>query len=78
MKSQGFSFAIVRNYQESCQVDPNGVHSVANAWAAGIAHVDIYLYPAYTCGWSAASQVDQTIDSMGSIPFGQLVRMRKE
>jgi GH25 family lysozyme M1 (1,4-beta-N-acetylmuramidase) len=72
LKNNGYSFAIVRNYEEACQVDPNGVHSVANAWAAGISHVDIYIYPSWTCGWSASNQVDQCIDSMGSIPFGQL------
>lgn len=71
-KSKGYSFAVVRNYCQTCRVDPNGVHSVANAWAAGIAHVDIYLYPSWTCSWSAAQQVDQAIDSMGSVPFGQL------
>jgi hypothetical protein len=26
---------------QTCQVDPNGVHTVANAWAAGLAHVDV-------------------------------------
>lgn len=72
LKSKGYSFGIVREYEEICAVDPNGVHSVANAWAAGIAHVDIYLYPAIACGTSPETQVDQTIDSMGSIPFGML------
>lgn len=72
LKNNGYNFAIVREWQSVCRVDPNGVHSVANAWAAGIAHVDIYLFPSYTCGTSPASQVDQTIASMGSIPFGQL------
>jgi GH25 family lysozyme M1 (1,4-beta-N-acetylmuramidase) len=66
MKTQGEGFAIVREYQETCNVDPNGVHTVANAWAAGIAHVDIYLYPSFTCGYSGAQQVDQTIDSVSS------------
>jgi len=70
MKGKGYSFAIVREFQETCNVDPNGVHSVANAWAGGMAHVDVYLFPSYGCGISAATQMDRTIDSMGSIPFG--------
>lgn len=72
LKQNGYTFGIVRNYMESCAIDPNGVHSVANAWAAGISHVDIYIYPSYTCGVSAANQVNSAIESMGSIPFGQL------
>jgi hypothetical protein len=57
---------------QTCQVDPNAVHTVANAWAAGIAHVDIYLYPSWRCGYSAAQQVDQAINGMGKVPFGSL------
>lgn len=72
LTSSGYSFGIVREFTEGCSVDGNGVHTVANAWAAGVAHVDIYLFPSYGCGVSAASQVDATIDSMGSIPFGTL------
>jgi GH25 family lysozyme M1 (1,4-beta-N-acetylmuramidase) len=72
LKNNGYSFAIVRNFQETCNVDPNGVHSVANAWAAGIAHVDIYLYPSYRCSKGPVNQVNECIDSMGSVPFGQL------
>ena len=35
--------AIVRAGCSNGQIDGNGVHSVANAWAAGIQHVDIYM-----------------------------------
>ena len=34
---------IVRAGCSDGSVDGNGVHSVANAWAAGIQHVDIYM-----------------------------------
>lgn len=47
------------------------VHTVANAWAAGLSHVDIYLFPAYGCA-TPEQQVSATISSMGSIPFGTL------
>jgi len=72
LKKSGYTVASVRNYQETCHVDPNGVHSVANAWAAGLSHVDIYLFPAAMCGTSAAAQVDAAINSMGKVPFGTL------
>lgn len=49
-----------------------GVQTVANAWAGGVSDVDVYLFPSYQCGTSAAAQVDATIDAMGSVPFGQL------
>jgi GH25 family lysozyme M1 (1,4-beta-N-acetylmuramidase) len=100
----GMSFAIVRAFCSDCTVDPNGVHTVANAvsrqhapygreywtrcvlilifslsffvrprqWAAGVSHVDIYLFPSFDCSISAAGQVDAAIDNMGSIPFGTL------
>jgi hypothetical protein len=32
MRAQGYSFAVVREFQETCNVDPNGVHTVANAY----------------------------------------------
>lgn len=34
---------VVRAGCSNGAVDGNGVHSVANAWAAGIEHVDIYM-----------------------------------
>jgi len=71
-RKNGKSWTVVRQYQSNCRVDPNGVHSVANGWAAKFAHIDIYLFPSYGCGYHAASQVDQAIDGMGKVPFGKL------
>jgi len=72
MLSSGYNFLIAREYEEICQVDGNGANTVANAWSAGFAHCDVYLFPSYGCGTSAAAQVDATIDAMGSVPFGTL------
>jgi hypothetical protein len=47
MKNNNYHFAIARQFMQTCRVDPNGVHTVANAWAAGLAHVDIYLFPSF-------------------------------
>jgi hypothetical protein len=40
-------------------VDTNSVPTVANAWAAGMTHVDVYLFPCYTCG-NPEGQVNET------------------
>jgi len=72
MRNNGYDFAISRVWCETCEVDSNGPATVANAWAAGMAHVDVYLFPSYGCGTSAADQVDGAIDAMGSVPFGTL------
>lgn len=39
--------------------DYNAVHTVANAHAAGIQYVDIYLFPSPTCSKSASDQVKE-------------------
>jgi hypothetical protein len=72
IKSKGFDFAIIRGFQETCNVDPNSHATVQAAWAGGMAHVDLYLFPSYGCGKSAAEQMDETINNMGSTPFGTI------
>ena len=48
-KSEGFTKAIIRGYEEACgvggQVDPNFVPSYNNARAAGITNIDTYWFP---------------------------------
>lgn len=39
------------------QVDPNARSTIANARAAGINYVDVYLFPCPTCSKSASGQV---------------------
>jgi hypothetical protein len=36
-----FFAGVVREFMETCAVDSNGVHTVANAWAAKLSHVDV-------------------------------------
>eukprot|EP01088_Endostelium_zonatum_P001209 TRINITY_DN11507_c0_g1_i1.p1 TRINITY_DN11507_c0_g1~~TRINITY_DN11507_c0_g1_i1.p1 ORF type:complete len:229 (+),score=50.44 TRINITY_DN11507_c0_g1_i1:44-688(+) len=50
LNQRGFNFAIVRGFDSTGRVDPNCVGSIANAWAAGFAHVDVYMFPCYSCG----------------------------
>jgi hypothetical protein len=46
----GYNFAIVRVYQSSGKCDPNGPTTMKNAWNGGMAHVDGYIFPCYSCG----------------------------
>jgi len=61
LKSNGYTFGVVRCYESGGRPDPNGVHTVANAWAGGMAHVDVYMFPCPKCG-NPASQVTQAVN----------------
>jgi len=60
LKSNGYSFAVMRCYQSIGSVDPNCAATVKNAWDAGLDKVDVYLFPCYKCG-NAAGQVDALV-----------------
>ncbi len=64
-KSNGYSFAIVRVYKSTGAADSNGPANINNAWNAGFAHVDGYIFPCYSCG-NAAKQVDDTISYLAN------------
>jgi len=72
MKAKGYKFAIARIFQQTCNVDPNGRRTVEQAWAGGMEHVDVYLFPSYGCRDNAATQVNRAIDAMGNTKFGTL------
>ena len=61
--SYGANFAIPRVYRSSGSVDPNGAANINDARSAGIAYVDGYIFPCYSCG-NAAGQMDDTINSL--------------
>jgi hypothetical protein len=52
----GYSFAIVRVYCSNGSPDSNGPANINDAWNAGFAHVDGYIFPCYSCG-NPAGQV---------------------
>jgi len=64
LTNSGFSYAIIRCYQSNGQVDPNGPHTVYNAWAGGMQHVDVYMFPCPTCG-NAQDQVNAAVNYLG-------------
>jgi len=52
----GYKFAIVRAYRNNGVVDANSARTIKNARAAGLKHVDAYLFPCISCG-DASQQV---------------------
>ena len=45
MKKNGYDFAIPRGWRSFGSLDPNVRNNVANAKAAGIKYVDVYMFP---------------------------------
>ena len=66
-------FAVVRVFQSSGRVDPNGAKTIIAAKNAGIKHVDGYIFPCVPCG-DAKTQVDKTVDALrdAGAPYGML------
>jgi hypothetical protein len=50
--------------------DSHGLQNVKNARAAGIPYVDVYMFPCR--GKSAADQVHDLINNMGSADYGMV------
>jgi len=73
MSQNGFSFAIIRCFRSSNSVDPNCAESVARAWAGGMKHVDLYMFPCAKCS-DIADQVHRLDEHIRSnnITYGQV------
>ena len=69
----GYTFAIVRCFRSSNTVDPNCPETVRRAWAAGMKHVDLYMFPCPKCG-DVADQVNRLYQYIvdNNITYGQL------
>ena len=52
--------------------DPNAPGNIANARAAGIEYVDVYMFPCPTCGSSGGEQVEAMIKSLSGSDYGQI------
>lgn len=72
--SNGYDFTVVRAWQSLCQFDSNAISNIKNAWAGGMKHVDVYLFPSFTCSLSATEQVNQTLGNLldNNVQFGQI------
>ena len=63
MKSNGMNFAIPRAYCSYGGADKNGYANVNNARSAGLANVDVYMFPCRSK--SATTQVNELMSSLG-------------
>jgi len=72
LKQSGYSFAVVRIFQETGTVDPNGVASVKAAWAAGFTAVDVYMYPAGTKSTTGKAQAAAVLNALKSVKYGRV------
>jgi len=64
-RDYGYNFAIVRVYQSNGQCDPNGPATINNAWNGGMAHVDGYIFPCYSCQ-NPEQQMTDTVNYLNS------------
>jgi len=75
LKKNGYSFTIVRAYQNGGHTDPNAVQSIKNAWAGGQSHVDAYIFPCVAaCAntISAGQQIQATHNFLSGTKYGML------
>jgi len=66
LKQAGYNYAVVRIFQETGSVDPNGVASVKAAQAAGLA-TDVYMYPAGTKSTTGKTQAQAVLNALKSV-----------
>jgi len=73
LKTNGFDFAVIRAWQSTGRADPACAGSAAAAWAGGLAHVDVYMFPCYSCG-DPAGQVQRMVASLraNNVKYGML------
>ena len=63
-------FAVVRAYTSTGHVDPEAVGTIKSALAAGVKHVDAYLFP--DVHGSAAAQVKATHAALSGVRYGMI------
>jgi len=71
LKSAGYSYAVIRIFQETNKVDPNGVNSVKAAAAAGF-QTDVYMFPSGTSSGTGKQQAQAVLGAIKGIPVGRV------
>jgi len=71
LNAANLTFAIVRAWHSTGTPDTSCPGTVAAAWAGGLAHVDVYMFPCYSCG-DPSGQVQQAISYLqqNSVDYG--------
>jgi hypothetical protein len=65
LKSNGYTFGVIRIWQSNGAPDPIGPHTVYNAWDGGMEHVDVYMFPCFSCG-DPKGQVQRAVANLKS------------
>ena len=60
-------FSIVRVFRSTGHADETGTETIKAAHAAGIKHVDGYMFPCVTCASSPADQVQAAVAASGEV-----------
>merc|ERR1711974_334925 len=50
LNGDNLTFAVIRCWHSTGTPDTNAPGTVAAAWAGGLAHVDVYMFPCPSCG----------------------------
>ncbi len=70
MKTNGVSFAVIRAYCSFGGIDTHAVTGLQNAHAAGIAHIDAYMFPCR--GKSGTAQVNEMFSGIPNNLFSMV------
>lgn len=72
LKSQGYDFLIMRGYRSIGSPDPSAAATLYNCKAAGVGYLDVYLFPCPKCSKSATEQVDEMVNALRNVSYGQI------
>lgn len=72
LKANGVNFIITRAYHSYGAVDTNAMVNVNNAYLAGIAHSDLYMFPC-PLGKNATKQVEETLSGRQGLAGGAYI-----
>lgn len=70
LKSSGYTFAIPRGWRSYGALDPNVKQNLKNAKTAGMANVDVYLFPCRSK--SAKDQVNSLYNELKGYEYGMI------
>jgi len=70
MITAGYTSVIVRAWRSSGVFDTNARTTLSNAAAAGMPHIDVYMFPCPTCSATAAQQFNTMIADLAGVKFG--------
>jgi GH25 family lysozyme M1 (1,4-beta-N-acetylmuramidase) len=71
LKQADKAFAVPRGYCSYGALDPNIKENLANAWAGGMTHVDLYMFPCFSCN-NPAEQAKALVSGLSGHKYGMI------